>query len=105
MLKRITSGLKFDEDMTSAGGDKPILGNYTEWFSGRKFGKPLERLTVFNCAKEINSFPILVVDSTAYLGCPDLNFRGYEISHIYEIKCSVYRHILVKVGIIMISGF
>ena len=59
MLKRITGGLKFDEDMTCAGGYIPIVGIFTRGFSGRKFGNPLEHFPDFYCANQMNGFPYI----------------------------------------------
>ena len=51
MLKQIPFGLDFDEYMTCAGGDIPIVGVFTRGWIGRKFVKTLEHLLYFYCSK------------------------------------------------------
>ena len=51
--------LEFDEDIAYTGGDKPIVGIFTQGLSGRKFGKPLEHFPDFYCAKESNGFTFI----------------------------------------------
>ena len=57
MLKRIAGGLKFDEDMTCAGGDMPIVGIFTLGSSGSRFCEALEHFPHFYCGQEMNCFP------------------------------------------------
>ena len=47
MLKWTRDGLNFDEDMTCASGDIPIVGTFTRRLSRRKLGEPLEHFPNF----------------------------------------------------------